>query len=69
MIPARECKYRTLTAVLLQPPETKEPHEPTRQALRVMLRAPDGQYGIDGDTLSTPERTRTLVDNTHDCDR
>ncbi|RKG81573.1 hypothetical protein D7W79_05130 [Corallococcus exercitus] len=116
-------KDGTLTAVLLQTPETKEPHAPTRQALRVMLRAPDGQvlglderngepavdefamkpgfiptldgagptvtyltheagctggpnvfetrvkYGIDGDTLSTPERTRLLVDNTHNCDR
>lgn len=36
-------KDGTLTAVLLQTPETKDPNKPTRQALRVMLRAPDGE--------------------------
>ncbi|RKH63457.1 hypothetical protein [Corallococcus aberystwythensis] len=116
-------KAGTLTAVLLQGPESKDPYKPTLQALRVMLRAPDGEllgfdersgdprmnefakqsgfiptldgagptvtllsigagctagpnvyetrvkYVIDGDTLYPQERERTLVDNTHNCDR
>ncbi|NPD28880.1 hypothetical protein D7Y27_34065 [Corallococcus sp. AB004] len=41
-------KDNTLTAVLLQTPETKDPSKSTRQALRVMLRAPDGRLlGLD----------------------
>ncbi|RKI62541.1 hypothetical protein D7X55_21860 [Corallococcus sp. AB049A] len=41
-------KDGTLTAVLLQGPESKDAYHPTLQALRVMLRAPDGELlGVD----------------------